>query len=655
MIHRSFIPVGKEENYSDEVIHDILKNINDAYRKRAGTIWYGDGVDAKIEFCLASIDPNGNPTNGIVRVNGSVMPGYDANGVFVTGGSPGLSDVQALSYWNDTSYVNIYTVYNLSTSGEYFGFGVAITNATFLEDMLYNTYIHELGHLLNLYHTFEGGCGETDCATQGDHVCDTPPTLEGNIKPGTFCEGDTTCGTNQISLVKNYMDYGNQKCHDMFTQGQVDRMRAALDTTIVYNRLCNITKKANLIKTGCDGNVPPQALFGPDKTVACIEDTVTFVNSTTRSPLSYTWTFENGNPSTSTLQNPKVQFTAVGSNKITLVATNAIGSTTCTMNYTVEGIQNPVTTGTFLAAGNQHTLTASSPYNISWFDSIAGNHVIATGSSLTTPVLHNSKTYYAQASEVGQVNTVGMSIDSCAGGGGQDGDVYFTVKKTLILQSFMVYTFTQKVKFFLRDSNATILKEVVIDGNNIPYGKMQINLNMQLSPGRYYFDLYLNNDPQNYWIGLLGMTFDSGKYPYSIDGLMSIDSTSSFIYSKTEYEYYYDWKVQEVKCKSERVPVKASVIGDVSGVEDIAKSGTNFYTYPNPANNAIFLSYTVFNASPVSIEIYDVVGTLVEKITPNNTCVGLNIYSLDIRALQSGSYFAKLQTDTGVYTTTFIK
>lgn len=39
IIHRSFIPVGEGENYSDIVILDILKNINDAFRKTPGTYW----------------------------------------------------------------------------------------------------------------------------------------------------------------------------------------------------------------------------------------------------------------------------------------------------------------------------------------------------------------------------------------------------------------------------------------------------------------------------------------------------------------------------------------------------------------------------------------------------------------------------------------
>ena len=35
--------------------------------------------------------------------------------------------------------------------------------------------VHEMGHYFGLYHTFEGGCSNSDCTLSGDKVCDTPP------------------------------------------------------------------------------------------------------------------------------------------------------------------------------------------------------------------------------------------------------------------------------------------------------------------------------------------------------------------------------------------------------------------------------------------------------------------------------------------------
>lgn len=82
------------------------------------------------------------------------------------------------------------------------------------------TLTHELGHFLNLGHTFSGSCA-TD-----DGVADTP-----NInQPSYGCPavgGVTMCGNT--SLTMNFMDYVNDACMFMLTEGQTDRSQAWLD------------------------------------------------------------------------------------------------------------------------------------------------------------------------------------------------------------------------------------------------------------------------------------------------------------------------------------------------------------------------------------------------------------------------------------------
>ncbi|MDP6908825.1 MAG: M43 family zinc metalloprotease, partial [Flavobacteriales bacterium] len=82
---------------------------------------------------------------------------------------------------------------------------------------------HEVGHYLGLDHTFEGySCSETNCNTQGDQICDTPPTEDGSTCNVPACPN---------TLVENYMDYTSETCQDMFTNGQSTVMRAVLAGT----------------------------------------------------------------------------------------------------------------------------------------------------------------------------------------------------------------------------------------------------------------------------------------------------------------------------------------------------------------------------------------------------------------------------------------
>ena len=199
VIHRGS-SVGVEENISDAQILSAIDGMNDDFRNRVSD---SEGADTFIQFEMARRTPTGDPTNGIVRVDGSSVPGYAEHGIS-NGQDDDAADqtaVKSLTTWFGDDYINIFVVPEIN--GNDGGNGVqgfaylgptndardgivVIYNAFGLVGelkpgrTLNKTITHEMGHHLSLYHTFSNttSCtSETNCETQGDLVCDTPATI----------------------------------------------------------------------------------------------------------------------------------------------------------------------------------------------------------------------------------------------------------------------------------------------------------------------------------------------------------------------------------------------------------------------------------------------------------------------------------------------
>ena len=310
------------ENISDVQVMTAIQHLNEAY---ANTGYYdpSDGVNTNIQFCLAERDPDNNPTNGITR---DVSP-YT---VMSTAADPMAfynndQNVKNVRRWNPLCYINIWVVKTVSSlSGAYASFpsaagtdfdGIVIQARNFGGSYAGDVFIiHEMGHYLGLYHTFQGGCTNTDCSVDGDQVCDTPPdastTAIGCDQTMNSCSTDVLSGftTDQNDLIQDYMDYGNTGCMTVFTQGQSDRMNGFIQTA----RASLLSCKSCMMP--CPS--PVKLSFALPAPVPDAGTATTIFNSSSGAS-SYEW-YVNG-VLVSTSYNLDYTFPAVGSYTIRLV------------------------------------------------------------------------------------------------------------------------------------------------------------------------------------------------------------------------------------------------------------------------------------------------------------------------------------------------
>ncbi len=239
-------------NISDEQVFSQIRVLNEDYRREAGTPGFNTspvGADMNIEFVLASTDPQGNPSSGIVRQY-SPQVSFD---VFKDNFA-----LSALSYWDSNKYLNIwvtrikdgYLGYGEFPGGDVNGLeeedvdekidGVIIDYKAFgrktgtAVNGIYKygrTLTHEIGHWLGLLHTWgDAFCGDDFCA-------DTPPTERGNLSDACTPLSSICRGTRTWNMIENFLDYTPDSCMNIFTQDQKARVRAILDISKRRRRL----------------------------------------------------------------------------------------------------------------------------------------------------------------------------------------------------------------------------------------------------------------------------------------------------------------------------------------------------------------------------------------------------------------------------------
>ncbi len=360
------------------------------------------------------------------------------------------------------------------------------------------------------------------------------------------------------------------------------------------------------------GNYPPSAFFISDQTISCPGAGVQFTDYSAGQPTSWNWSFPGGNPSSSTQQNPVVNFNAPGSYNVTLTATNANGTDIYTANNHITISSSPYsapsTVGAQRCDPGTVNLSASSSVaggTIRWWDAPGGGNIVATGNTYS-PFINGTTNFYVDVDVPGGlVDYVGEpGISGSVGAYFTANDIrglYFDVLDPIVLNSVQVYANSagnRTIEIIGPTGNTVVEKTVFIPAS--PTVPTTVSLNFNLYPGNNYFIKCRGNvDLFRHSAGAV--------YPYTGTSVRITESNASI---PGYYYFFYDWTYTTVTCNSERASVTATDTCAIIGINELFANG-GISIYPNPNNGMFSVSFDAADQDNYLVEVLNPLGQVV--------------------------------------------
>lgn len=446
---------------------------------------------------------------------------------------------------------------------------------------------------------------------------------------GYFGVDDVTVygNTSLIENVENYMEYSY--CSKMFTVGQVDRMRFALNSTAGERN--NLWTENNLrvtgVAEGSRANCAPQADFFSRPVLlnsttesqeipyfpgVCTGEDVQFVDKSGGGfPTSWEWTFQDGNPATSNLRNPVVRFSSPGYKEVTLVATNANGSSTKMDPFTVliGGSPNDIT-------GTYHEGFQNSSSIFPWTDINFANN-ITSWRRTTTAGQNSNASVMLNASERNYTDLIDPA-------NGADYDDLYSPSFDLSGMSEAALTFNWAYSTSASDLPSVTERLLVSISTNC-------GENWVLLPGGEISGGTLINNGNNPQLpppawSERSLTISAARR------VPNVRFRFRFISSENSGNLYID---------------NINILGPI-GIEDL--TADNFMSlYPNPTNDQFVLGVHGMDKHSTSVTITDIRGAVVYRniLSPTNRSMEFSASEL---GLSNGLYLIHASNEMGNHT-----
>ena len=626
------------ENISDEQIFDALTILNRDYRllnadaNNVQAEFAGMPADIEVEFLLATKAPNGACFKGITRTMNAIS--YD--------GSDGGNQVDAIVAGNDVfqgswagnKYLNIFICGDIGSAAGYTTKPSAwsanqMTNGIWVKHNYVGSIgtgytgtsrvlTHEVGHWLNLDHTWGGNNnpGNTTSCSTDDNVQDTPNCIgvTACVLNSNTCSTDNAYwgGVNMKDNVENYMDYSS--CVKMFTQGQKTRMRTALQS--------NSTGRANVISstnlTAVGAGITPylcKADFTTDRTTICVGDAISFEDDSYNAATGWNWSFNGGQPATSTAQNVTVTYNQPGLYSVSLTATD--GATN----------DSEVKTNYIRVLPTSSTI----PY---W----EGFEAYSSLNNLVNWEILNQENNNAFTIE----NTTGYSGSQCA----------------------------KLVNFGQAPSNVDELISSPMDLSVIPQTgavtlSFRYSYRKKTSVDYEYLKVFITSDCGDTWVQrktlggnqLSSLATTSSWKPTSQADWVTVhvtNVTSNYFSQNFKFKFRFEGEGgNNFYLDDINLYAGSSSNEIVLGINEFNESINDISLYPNPTDGELNVSFSASKNKDMQFQVLDITGKIIQNNVVN-AVQGSNLVLLDTQIFAAGSYFLKIMSDDHFKTLPFV-
>lgn len=616
---------GGPENISKAQIEDQIRILNEDFRRQNADTsetpnpFKTVAADCNIEFRLANTDPQGNCTDGIVRIfSPKTNNASDDNGI------------KAISYWPRNKYLNVWVVKSIDDGGAnglilgyaqlpYFG-GASTDGVVIRHDYIGSigtavapaggsngmgrTATHEVGHWLGLRHIW----GDMTCGSDG--VSDTPVHETANSGCPAFPKTNTCSGAGPNGeMFTNYMDYTNGSCQNMFSLGQKGIMDATLSSITVR---ANVISANNLNATGVNNNPPnvcsPVADFNADEFMICQGSSVSFTDGTwNATPTQWSWSFPGGTPSTSSAQNPTVTYNTPGVYDATLTVTNAQGQNSKTKAAIVR-------------------VSATTAESINWLFYEA----------------FNDQDYYNNSWVV--LNPGGGNFGWQFGPGGSGIDGSYAAKMNAFGNANGDEDELISPSFKLNSIPNPVLKFKVASARSSSSSADVLKVFFSTDCGKTWTVRYSKAGAALATAGTVGTAFTPNNNSQYREETVTIPST---IANKPNVRV----KFQFTSIDGNNLYLDDINIMSPTGIDQAISDNLNLTAYPNPSADDVMINFNLINKARTDLRLFDVVGKEVAVVFNGNLPSGQNQFTVSkAQVPAAGVYILQLMVDGNRYT-----